>query len=161
MKTMKLKSRLTVWCMTLAMLSFGFSAFAQQSAPTAGSSDEISEASIKKFVEINKTLAPAQMEAQQKMVTIIQGSGLDMQQFSQMAMAMQQGDETYGDATADDKKAFEAAMEKIAPLQQEVEQKMMKAVEEAGMEMEEFQQIAMAYQQDAELQQKINGMMQE
>jgi GTP1/Obg family GTP-binding protein len=51
--------------------------------------------------------------------------------------------------------------EKARELQREANEEMTTAVEEAGLDVESFNQIAMAIQNDPELQQQLTSMLQE
>lgn len=138
---------------TVVALLFATNTVLAQGAP------EYTDDDIEQFVSINKETLPLQMDAQKKMMTAVQESGMDMNKFQTMAMAAQQGDQTFGGASEEDKAAFMAVATKANTIQQELGMEMQKAVTASGMDAMKFQQMAMTYQQDADFRSKIDEMM--
>ena len=56
---------------------------------------------------------------------------------------------------------FESAFEQIQEIEEEMEADLTEAIEDEGMDMDRFQEINMAVQQDPELQQRVQQMIQE
>lgn len=139
---------------TIVTLLFTSNTILAQDGGTDYSEDDITQ-----FVSINKETLPIQMAAQQKMMTVVQESGMDMTKFQTMAMAAQKGDQTLGGASDEEKAQFMALGEKLNALQQDLGTKMQEAVTASGMEPMKFQQMAMTYQQDASFRSKIDGLM--
>ncbi len=130
----------------------------QQTQPPAATN--ISDATLKKFVDINKKMAPHQQQAETQMVAAIQKQGLKPDRFNQILMARQKNDKTNAGATAEELGKFNTAAQNVMSIQKEIEPKITKVITDEGMKIEEFQQIATAYQSSPELQQKVNTMMQ-
>lgn len=130
----------------------------QQSAPDVDLSDE--EADV--FTDAIMNAQKIQMQAQQKMVGIIQDEGLDVETYQKIAKASQMGQspEESGASESDIEK-FENANEAMEEVQKEIQDQIAQAVNDAGMEMERFQNINRAIQQDPELQKQIQEKMQE
>lgn len=139
------------WCIALGLVVAFTPAIAQENS--------FSDDEVETFVMINKQTMPIQMEAQQNMMNMLKEEGMDINKFQQMAMAAQQGDETMGGATEEEKNKFTTLATKMQTLQQELGVKMEKVVKEEGMEPVKFQQMAMKYQQDAEFRQEIDALM--
>lgn len=130
----------------------------QPSAPDIDVSDD----EVETFVDAAVDAQEVQMKAQEKMVGIIEDEGLDVQTYQKIAQSTQMGqsgDQT--DINAEQMEKFESASESLQEAQGEIQQEVVAVVEDAGMEMQRFQQISQATQQDPELQQKIQEKMQE
>lgn len=151
MNIKKIRTQLMTWCIALGLVVAFTPAIAQENS--------FSDDEVEKFVMINKQTMPLQMEAQQDMMNMLKEEGMDINKFQQMAMAAQQGDETMGGATEEEKTKFTTVATKMQTLQQELGIKMQEAVKEEGMEPMKFQQMAMKYQQDAEFRQEIDALM--
>lgn len=123
--------------------------------------EAISEASIKKFVKINKDMQSKQMEAQQKMVAVLSEQGMDANRFNELYMAQQQNKLEETKASEDEMVKFRKAEDKINVIQKGLGEEIQSAIQKEGMPQDEFQRIAMAYQQDEQLRTKVDGMMQE
>lgn len=122
--------------------------------------EPFSDDAIASFAKINKQLMPAQMEAQQKMVAILQEENLTPQRFQELAMAQQQQKMDEANPTEAELASMKNANEKLQVIQQEIGGKMQAAIKEAGMEQAEFQRIAIAYQQDENVRAKVDAEMQ-
>lgn len=151
MNIKKIRTQLMTWCIAFGIVVAFTPAIAQENS--------FSDDEVETFVMINKQTMPIQMEAQQNMMNMLKEEGMDINKFQQMAMAAQQGDETMGGATEEEKNKFTTLATKMQTLQQELGVKMEKVVKEEGMEPVKFQQMAMKYQQDAEFRQEIDALM--
>jgi PBP1b-binding outer membrane lipoprotein LpoB len=128
----------------------------QQQAPDVDVSDE--EAAT--FADAAMSAQQVQMQAQKQMMGIIQEEGLDIQTYQKIAQSKQggQGDSTQFSASEMDK--FDAANSSIQELQSDIRDSVTKAIEEAGMNMQRFQDISRAAQQDSALQMQIREQIQ-
>lgn len=128
----------------------------QQQAPDVDVSDE--EAAT--FADAAMNAQKVQMQAQKKMMGIIQDEGLDIQTYQKIAQSQQmgQGDSTQFSESQMEK--FDAATSSIQELQTEIRDSVTKAIEDAGMEMQRFQDISRAAQQDSALQMQIQQQIQ-
>ncbi len=128
----------------------------QQSAPDVDVSDE--EAAT--FADAAMNAQQVQMQAQKQMMGIIQDEGLDIQTYQKIAQSKQMGQ---GDSTQfsdSEMEKFDAATSSIQELQTEIRDSVTKAIEDAGMEMQRFQDISRAAQQDSALQMQIQQQIQ-
>ena len=80
-------------------------------------------------------------------VLFLMGGVVHAQQNQMMQQQQQQGQKDYSEEEID---VFANAVAQVLPIQQEAEQKMMKEIEDQGMEMEQFNQIARQMQQGGE-----------
>ncbi|WP_445666236.1 DUF4168 domain-containing protein [Fodinibius sp. AD559] len=128
----------------------------QQQAPNVDVSDE--EAAT--FADAAMKAQQVQMQAQKQMMGIIQDEGLDIQTYQKIAQSKQMGQ---GDSTQfsdNQMKKFDAATSSIQELQTEIRDSVTKAIEDAGMKMQRFQNISRAAQQDSALQMQIQQQIQ-
>ncbi|MFH5833699.1 DUF4168 domain-containing protein [Halalkalibaculum sp. DA3122] len=130
----------------------------QQQAPEVDLSDE----EVGTFADAIMNAQQIQMKAQQQMVGIIKEEGLDVETYQQIAKSTQMGEspEESG-ASQEDIEKFESASEAMQEAQKEIQNQIASAVEETGMEMQRFQEINRAVQQDPELQKQIRSKLQE
>lgn len=130
----------------------------QQPAPDV----DVSESELETFTDAIVSAQEIQIESQREMIGIVEDEGMDVETYNKIAQAVQMGqspDET--DISEEDMEKFESVSEDIEQVQSEVQQKMSSAVEDAGMDMERFQEINMAVRQDTELQRRVQEKMQE
>lgn len=130
----------------------------QQQAPNT----EVSEEELQKFADIAQNIEKEQSEVEQQMIAILEKHNLDVQKFQMIQQSQQmQGNE--GElpegVTDEDMQNFTAAMGEIQQKQQQNQEKMMAVISDGGMEVERFQEIQMALQQDQDLQQRFRSMM--
>ncbi|MEZ5015792.1 MAG: DUF4168 domain-containing protein [Flavipsychrobacter sp.] len=153
MNIKRMRTRIATLLTAVALL------FTTSAVMAQGGAADYTDDDIEQFVAINKETLPLQMDAQKKMMTAVQESGMDMNKFQSMAMAAQQGDQTFGGASEEEKTAFMAVATKANSIQQELGMEMQKAVSASGMDAMKFQQMAMTYQQNADFRTKIDAMM--
>jgi len=127
----------------------------QQQAPDVDLTDKEAE----KFVDAAMNVQEIQMQNQQKMVGIIEDEGLDIETFRKIARLTQTGKST-DDISDSNMEKFESANESIQQAQGDVQKKIPEAIKEAGMEVQRFQEISMAAQQDDELRKQIQEKIQ-
>lgn len=130
----------------------------QQSAPDI----DLSEEEVETFVDAIIAAQKVQGGAQEELISIIEDEGLDIETYQQIAQASQRGQEPADSVIEDgDMEKFDSANESIQEAQEGIQSDVADAVEEAGMEMERFQEINQAVQQDPELQKQIRQKLQE
>ncbi|WP_440999434.1 DUF4168 domain-containing protein [Fodinibius sp. SL11] len=129
----------------------------QQQAPDVDVSDE--EAAT--FADAAMNAQQVQMQAQKKMMGIIQEEGLNIQTYQKIAQSQQMGQGDSTQFSEDQMKKFDAATSSIQELQAEIRDSVTKAIEDAGMDMQRFQDISRAAQQDSALQMQIQKQIQE
>lgn len=138
----------------------------QQQAPDVDVSDEEAAA----FADAAMSAQQVQMEAQKKMIGLIEDAGLDIQTYQKIARSQQMGQSSDSSAFSDEEmQKFDDATTSIEDIQEEIRQDVESAIKESGMEMERFQKISRAAQQDSalqiqiqqQIQQKMGGQMQQ
>ena len=131
----------------------------QQPAPDIDVSDNEAEM----FVDAAMEAQEVQMEAQKKMVGIIEDEGLDIATYQKIAQSTQMGQSSQqsDSISSDQMDKFESASKSLQEAQGEIQKEVTAAVENAGMEMQRFQEISRAAQQDPEIRKTIEGKMKE
>lgn len=110
-------------------------------------------------MDINKKLAPHQQQGEAKMIKAIEDQGMKAERFGEIMTARQMNDSTNAGATEEELQKVEAAAQDIMGIQQELQQKMTKVIMDEGMEIQEFQDIILAYQYSPKIQQKVNDLL--
>lgn len=133
---------------------------AQQPAQSPEGAD-ISDEDLAKFIEVSSAVQEIQMESQQEMITVVEEEGISVEVYNQIAQARYMGeDESELDISDEDREKFDNAYEVISEMEVEMEEQLAQKIEEEGMDMNQFQTISMALQQDPALQQRFQEQMQ-
>lgn len=136
------------------MLLFGsFSAWAQQEPATDVSDEDLSKFAAA-FVEVQNI----DQEVQQNMVAAVEEAGMDVDRYNEIQQ-MQQDPEQKLKATDEEKKMFVQATQQVQELRVQAQMEMRAKIEESGLTVESYGQIVQAVQQSAELQQKLQKIL--
>lgn len=157
-KNMYLKSIATLFL----SVTFGFATFAQtpNAMPQQQQQIEVSDEQLKTFKEVSDKLQVKQQAVQKEIESAVQDAGLEMAQFQKMASQQMRGNSVDSmDAYTDEEKAnFKEAMTVAQQKQQGMMQQVSKMVQDAGMDMQTFQQIATQIRSDKALQQRFQKL---
>lgn len=116
---------------------------------------------LEKFIEINKQVIQMEQQSQQKIVTAIQDEGITVERFNQIAQKRQNPNMELN-ASEEEMTAFNNAAQVVMQQQQQMQRQVMGMIQKTdGIDVQTFQQIMMAYQQDEEVQQQIDEMLKE
>ncbi len=93
------------------------------------------------------------------MVDAVKNNGLEVQEFNKIAQAQQ---DPNADAEVSDEEVqkFESAAQEVQTLQQDMQQQVETAVKQAGLDMNRYNELSLAVNQDPELRQKVEQMKQ-
>lgn len=118
---------------------------------------EVSDEELEKFAALQEEVEAQNQKGQQKMMKAVEEEGLDVQQYNQISQSTQQPN---SEANVDEEKMekFEKAREKVKSLQTETQQKIRNKIEEEGMNIQRYEEIYMAVQQDPDLQNKLEKL---
>jgi hypothetical protein len=119
----------------------------------------ISDGDIKLFVDASTRLMELQQESEQAMLTILEEEKISIDKFNTLAQAHQQQKLAEAEGTAEEKAAFNKAVQRMMAMQPDIEKNMQQAIQKDGMTVERYEQIMMAYQQDPAVQAKIQKLM--
>ena len=122
---------------------------------------DFSDEELEDFVAVYVKASEIQQENETAMMQAIEEEDLELQRFNEILTARQNQESVQDiDATVEELAAFNKAAEKIMQVQQEAQTEINKLIEDE-IGAEKYQQIAIAYQQSPEIQQKVNEMLQE
>ncbi|MEX0966057.1 MAG: DUF4168 domain-containing protein [Bacteroidia bacterium] len=120
---------------------------------------EVSEKEIEQFAAAFQEVQSVNQEAQQKMVGAVEEQGFDVQRYNEIQQA-QQNPEAEIELTPEENKNYEAVVQELGTIQTEAQKKMEEKIEEHGLSIERYQEIASQMQRDPELQKKLQEHMQ-
>lgn len=123
---------------------------------------EVSDAELEEFVEVAVGTLEIQQQTEMQYPQIIQDAGLTIDKFQEISQAQQMGAANEDiDASEEELNAFDKAMDDIHELNEEAQEQVVAHIESESMELERYEEIAMALQQDQELMQKVQQMLME
>src|SRR5699024_52785 len=123
---------------------------------------DVSDDEIETFADASMEARKIQMEGQENMIDIVEDKGLDIETYQTIAQATQQNKpDTEADISEEDRKKYEEASKELREAQDEIQQEVVKTIEDKGMDMQRFQKISQAAMQDKELQERIEKKFQE
>ncbi len=158
-----MKFFVTTTCMAAILFLFGAATVQAQFEQPAPPQDvpEVTDEELKTFVDASMKAQQIQSEAQMEMISIVEDEGLDVDTYNKILQGTQMGqsaDEM--EVSATDVEKFETASAQIGEIEQQMEDQLIAAIEDEGLELQRFQEIFMAVQSDAGLQQKVQQFIQ-
>ncbi len=121
---------------------------------------EYSDNELENFVEAAFEIMPLQEESQLRMIDEIEDRRLTVERFSTILETEQLGLEDPG-ISEEEKEAFEEALKAIQEIQFEYQQLIVETIEDKGMSISKYEEILARYQQDPELQERIDQIMED
>lgn len=118
---------------------------------------KISNEELTKFASVFDQLEQANMSAQQKMVQVVESTGLDMKRFNEIHVAYINPN-IKGDATAEEMKMHDKAMKQIEKMQKELQSEMDGIVKKSGMTTRKYQRIATDMQDNMALRERYKKL---
>lgn len=162
MKLKKLKA-------LFAAVLIGFTFFASQTVqgqeapqqlPAPDLKEDFEQKELEGFVRANEKVVAIEQSSQQEMIKEVEGTGLTVARFNELANAQQSQDSTIKvDST--EQKSFDSAIQKLTTVQQRIESKMIQSIKDEGIDVETYQQIAYAYQKSPKVKEKIDALLPE
>lgn len=149
----------------MGLLWFGgvSTAQAQQTSPQPGMPPapqmEITATDLERFAMAVQQIQAIEQQAQAQMVEAIQGEGLTVERFNEIAQS-QQNPEMQVQLSDQEAQTFAQAIQQISQIHQAAEQEMQAAVQDEGLAVDEFNQIAQTVQQDPTLQRQVLELLQ-
>lgn len=124
---------------------------------------DVSDDELEQFVEAFMAASQIQQEAQMEMMEAIEDEGMSVEKYNEIVEGQQMGQqqEDMEEVSEEDMELFESLQEMLEVIQAEVEDDIIEAIEDTGMDMERFQEIEMAARTDEEIQQKLQQLIQE
>lgn len=144
----------------LFVLAIGTASVTAQNTPMPQQEKiEVSDAELTKFAEVFQKMRMMNQEVQKEMMAVVQGEDLELQRFNEIHQANMDPNKEVETTDEEDKK-YKAIVAELEVMQPEFQKKMQKVVEDSGLSMQRYQQLAMALRSDAELQQRLQNIMQ-
>ncbi len=140
---------------TAIALAFVFLAATPLKANPGGFSDE----ELQQFANAVVQVISIQQEGQNEMIAAIEEHELSVQRFNEINMQAQQMPLEEVEATEEELENFEKASETVEEVQIQLEGVLIGTIEEEGLSIEKYEEIMAEYQQNPELQQRIQEMM--
>lgn len=115
--------------------------------------DEITDADLKKYVNISRAMQEMQQSSQQEMTKIVEDQGMKVQRYSEIARSKQSGNEV--EMTDNEKGKFEAIQTKLQEYNANYQKKVQGVLEDNSMSQQKFMQIRQQLSQSQELQNRL------
>ncbi len=122
--------------------------------------EDYSTGELQVFIEANREASAVQQQGQGKMISAIEEEGLDVNTFNTIMNAKQNPQEDVQVSDGDLQK-FDKAVEKVMVIQQNLEAEVAHAIENAGMEVDKYEEIMLAYQSSPKVQEKVHKILNE
>lgn len=124
----------------------------QQTEPRTNYTTEQLETFVKAVLQV----MTIQEQGQMRMISVVENNDLSVDRFNEMLMqAQHQGEEAIA-GTEEEVEAFHSTINELEMMQMKLQEDMMEAITEEGMDIMEYQNIMQAYEVDPELKQKID-----
>jgi len=144
----------------ITLFSLGSYAQIPMQAPAAAPAD-YSDAELRQFAGAVQKVLNIQEVSQGKMMASIEESDLTVDRFNEMLMQGQQQGMEAIEATEEEMMAFNNAINDVQQLQQQMQMDMMQAITDEGLDVQKYQGIMQAYEQNPEIQAKIDALFEE
>lgn len=128
--------------------------------PSIQMRENFTDDELKSFVKANEKVVAIQMEGEEKMVKAIEGEGLTVNRFHEILEEQRDPQRvTDSSATVEELRSFNDAAALILEENKRLEQRMASSIEEEGIDIDTYKQIMLAYQQNADVQNRVNKML--
>jgi hypothetical protein len=118
---------------------------------------EYSDSELLAFVNAANKVLPIQQESQMKMIGEIEEENLTIDQFNDMMKSFSNGEDI--NAPAEEIESFNNALEGIQNIQIEYNEIIVETITTEGIEPAKFEEIMTNYQQDPQLQSRVNEIL--
>lgn len=144
----------------LFVLAIGTASVNAQTAPMPQQEAiEVSDAELTQFAEVFQKMRMMNQQVQKEMMAIVEAENLELQRFNEIHQANMDPNKE-ADTTDEEAKKYKAIVAELEVMQPEFQKKMQNVIEKSGLSMERYQQMAMALRTDAELQQRLQNILQ-
>jgi hypothetical protein len=151
--------RLAVGMFALILtLLVGAVGFAQSSGQGNSNQATVSQEELEQFAAALENVQSIRQEMVQDTQGAVADSALDESRFQELYRADQGGPAPSSEATDSEQAEYDQVMQEIQQIQQQSNEDMVQAVQEEGLEVQRFNQIARAIQQNPDLQQRFQEL---
>ena len=119
---------------------------------------DVNDEELTKFANAYQGITVINQQAQQKMVKTVEDSGFDVKRFNEIHQASLDPNKEI-EVSSEEKARHKEVVSEIEGMQGEFQKDMENVIEEQGLSVERYEQLAMALQQDTELQQRLQKLM--
>ena len=125
-----------------------------QQNPVTVPDRKLTEADLNKLATILGKLQKLNLESQNKMMSVVQAKGMEIQKFMQLQQALQTP-EAAKNVSAADKSQFQEITNELGKVQVEMRKKMEATLKSENLTLPEYQEMMVAIQMDPAAQQKL------
>ena len=139
----------------------GIMAYSQQFQPPGQTQQTpVSDEEIQQFATAMNSVQTANQQAQQEMVKAVTDEGIEVSRYNEIYQAQQNPDKD-ASSSEEEMEQFRSASQAIQKIQQETQKQIEEDIQEAGLTLQRYQEIATQVQGDTDLQEKIKEQMQQ
>ena len=120
---------------------------------------EVSDSELTKFAQVFQQIRVVNQQAQQEMIQVVQEEDFELKRFNEIHQA-QMNPQKEIEMTEKEEEKYELVVAELQNIQPKFQEKIENVISESELSMERYQQLAMALRSDAELQQRLQAMMQ-
>lgn len=117
----------------------------------------ITDSELKSFSSVYLELAQINQESQERMISIIEKNGMELERFSEIQMALMQNQEP--NTTEKEMDQIDKITKEFDKVQPEIQAELEKSVTQAGLTIERVNDIILSIQSDKTLRDKLQTMM--
>lgn len=121
---------------------------------------QISDQELEQFASVIKQLQSIQETGEAQMIEAVQSEGLSPERYLEILQGQRNAEtQPTSEVTDEEQQNFEQARNRLVEIQQMMQSKMQQAVEAEGLNVERFEQILVAIQQNPTLQQRVEQLL--
>lgn len=132
-----------------------------QQMPQAPDPSTYTDDQLKTFASVVLDVMAIQEENQAKMMKVIQDNNLSLERFNEMVSEGQQKGQDQITATEEEMQAFQASMGEVQQIQMDMNNEMMTTVTESDLNVQQYRQMMMGYEQDPDMRKKVDKYIDE
>lgn len=153
---MKFSKAVKALLFTLLLSTTAISA-QQMQMPQVQPADSVSDAELKKFVDVAMDLQGIRVEADSLVGDRLEEEGMTQQRFRQIMMAQQNPNQSV-ELTTEEEETVASMQSFLQEVSMTAQQQQMKAIQQSELSQQRFQSIAAALQQDRDLAMRFQQM---
>ena len=161
MTTIKRMKALILFVAVFGGLTLSAQAPQQQMMQQEQTDIEVKDAELEQFVTVSENVMKINQERQQEMLNEIEKEGLTGERYTELRMAEQNPAAVQSEPSKEELDKKRRVDEKLQKIEQKTQQEQVAIVEDSGLSLERYQEIAQAVQSDQELNQKFQKMIME
>lgn len=128
--------------------------------PAKADTDDFSDQELQSFADAVVEVMAIQQQGQGEMIEVIEEKEMTVERFNEINMQAQQVELEEIELEDGEMEVFLELLAKIEEIQIGLEEVLIESIEENGLTIEKYEEIMTAYQQDPELQQRVQQLLQ-